>query len=209
MNRIKDQFKNIDENKLISLRECLMHILSKIIKDKKLMESYKYIIDKTSKNNWDLKNIKNYCDIFICIYKKKWNIKFFIKNILLALEGKKILDESLFNYFHEKLNEIYLEPEDTSNNNNNDINNQENEREVLIKSNLSSNENNNSDLNLIENKILINKTPSAPLIKNKNYDEFKISKQKNKLSTNNNNSKNLGKYLSKILILENQNKKIR
>ena len=71
LNRIKDQFKNIDEKKLISLRECLKHILSKIIKDKELMESYKFIIYKTNKNNLDLKNIKSYCDMFIYVYKKK------------------------------------------------------------------------------------------------------------------------------------------
>ena len=70
LNRIKDQIGNLDDNKLIALKECLKYIISKIT-NKEKMKYYKDIIDKFSKNSFNLKNIKNFCDIFICIYEEK------------------------------------------------------------------------------------------------------------------------------------------
>jgi len=215
LNRIKDQFWNINENKLISLREGLKFIISKI-KDKEKMEYYNNIIDKSTKYNFDLKRFKNYCDIFICIFEEKKNIKkddikYFLKNIETNFEGTNVLDDS-FEHFYEKINEIYLDIKMNNDNNDNDSrynndkknNNNNEEKEKVI------------EKTIISDDKLINENNSFNTFPDNKKESKLIKKYADKLmnkSDSDSKSKTIktdcNYYKNKILKLQEENNKLK
>ena len=183
LNEIKNKFEKINEKKINALKESLKVIISNIKKDKNKIEDYKDFIDKSTQNNFDLKHIKYFCDIFKSFYEAKneldkEDIKYFIKSLKNALKEANILKDEDFGYFIQTLNKIFL------NNNNDNFN--------KIKSIFTEE---------VEDKYLIK---TAPLLIHEN-DDFENLDQKT-LKANSNFSKNSEEYKKEIFKLKRQNK---
>jgi len=131
LNKIITNSECIKKNKKIVLKEAVESILSNI-SNKEKKNLYISSIDKYIKNKYDFKAIIQISELFKLIYLKKDEIekdeiKFFIKVINLALKETDILDEPSFQYFFEKINEIFFGKNGKEQENQNSNNNQKEE----------------------------------------------------------------------------------
>ena len=209
INRIIQKKEEIKNDKITFLKEALRPILSNILNEGEVTV-YLSHIEKYKNLFFNIDNFIKICELFKIIYSKKKeidkeDIKYFIKSIKTVLNEPKILEDEFFEYFLEKLDEIFLD------NNENSQNNQEKEdkKEKNIKEDKKKEEENSF---LLSEENFGNKWKSYPiqLIKD---GEFEVN---NKFTPNTENrldskskSSNFSKYSKnsqQIKKLEEENK---
>lgn len=113
INRIIQKKEEIKNDKITFLKEALRPILPNILNKGEVTE-YLSHIEKYKNLFFNIDDFIKICELFKIIYSKKKeidreDIKYFIKCIKTVLNEPKILEDELFEYFFEKLDEIFLD----------------------------------------------------------------------------------------------------
>ena len=121
INRIIQKKEEIKNDKITFLKEALRPILPNILNKGEVTE-YLSHIEKYKNLFFNIDDFIKICELFKIIYSKKKeidreDIKYFIKCIKTVLNEPKILEDELFEYFFEKLDEIFLDNNKNSQNN--------------------------------------------------------------------------------------------
>ena len=120
INRIIQKKEEIKNDKITFLKEALRSILSNILNEGEVTV-YLSHIEKYKNLFFNIDNFIKICELFKLIYSKKKeidkeDIKYFIKSIKTVLNEPKILEDEFFEYFFEKLDEIFLDNNKNSQN---------------------------------------------------------------------------------------------